>query len=129
MSNPIRLYFKHFSIGQDLSPIPYQQKQTRQKLMFWCKYIEPQLVKVKGFRGKDFPIRVKVKYFVCKESYDINEFLLKTYWLLRTLERMTIIQSINNHFIDGISFTVKTVLDPEKEGCEIHIIKKSEVTD
>lgn len=86
-------------------------------------------MKAKAFRGKDFPIRVKVKYFVCKESYDINEFLLKTYWLLRTLERLTIIQSINNHFIDGIGFTVKTVIDPAKEGCEIQIIKKSEVMD
>ena len=127
MSNPIRLYFKHFSIGQDLSPIPYEQKMTRFKLMQWCKDIRPQLVKVRPFRSKDFPININIRYFVCKDSFDINEFLLKTYWLLRVLEQTTIIQSINNNFINGVRFEVKTISNPENEGCEIKIIKKSEI--
>lgn len=129
MSNPIRLYFKHFSVGQGFSPIPYQQKYTRTKLSFWSRNIQAQLMKAQIFRGKDFPIRIKVKYFICKESYDANEFHIKTYWLLKTMERMSIIQSTNNHFLEGASFTVKTTIDPDKEGCEIQIIKKSEISE
>lgn len=126
MSNTIRLYFKHFSVGQDLSPIPYEQKHTRFKLSQWCKFIRPQLVSARPFRGKDYPIKIHVKYFVCKESFDINEFSLKTYWLLRLLESMTIIQSINNHFINSVRFSVKQTSNQDNEGCEIQIIRKSE---
>lgn len=126
MSNTIRIYFKHFSIGQDLSPIPYEQRLTRHKLTQWSKNIRPQLIRAKPFRGNDFPIKIHIKYFVNKESFDINEFSIKTYWLLRLLEQMAIIQSINNNFIKSVRYSIKEVIDPHNEGCEIQIIKNSE---
>lgn len=127
MSNSIRIYFKHFSVGQDLSPIPYEQKHTRERLSIWAKFIRPQLMDAKPFRGKDYPIGIYIRYFVNKDSFDINEFSIKTYWLLRLLEQMTIIQSINNHFIKRVQYEIKEVSNPEKEGCEIKILKRSEI--
>lgn len=126
MSNSIRLYFNHFSVNQEFSPLPYEQKATRKKLLMWADNLRSQLVNAPRFRSKDYPIMVYVKYYVSKGFFETNDFLIKTYWLLRVLEQMTIIQASNNKFLDGVAYDVEQVRRVEDEGCSIVFIKSTE---
>ena len=106
-----------------MSPLPYEQKSARKKLLAWADDIRSQLIRKGEVRGKCYPILVYVKYFVHKDFYETNDFLIKTYWLMRVLEQMTIIQATNNKFLDGVAFDVEHVKRVDDEGCEIVFIK------
>lgn len=122
MSKPIRLYFHNFSVNQAFSPLPYEQKAVRSKLLKWSQDIRPQLLDAECCRPKKFPIMVYVKYFSIRESFEINEYLLKTYQLLKLLEQTAILQSINNNCIKGVAYDVEVVKSSAAEGCEITFI-------
>ena len=122
MSKPIRLYFNNFSVNQALSPLPYEQKAARKKLLKWSMEIRPQLLDAESCRPKKFPIMVYVKYFTTKDSFEINEYLLKNYQLLKLLEQTAILQSINNNCVTGVAYDVEVVQRSNDEGCEISFI-------
>ena len=122
MSKPIRLYFHNFSVNQAFSPLLYEQKAVRKKLLKWSQDIRPQLLDAEGCRPKKFPIMVYVKYFSTRESFEINEYLLKTYQLLKLLEQTAIVQSINNNCINGVGYDVVVVKKASEEGCEISFV-------
>ena len=122
MSKPIRLYFHNFSVNQAFSPLPYEQKAARKKLLRWSQEIRPQLLDAVACRPKKFPIMVYVKYYSIRESFEINEYLLKTYQLLKLLEQTAIVQSINNQCINGVGYDVEVVKNASEEGCEISFI-------
>lgn len=122
MSKPIRLYFNNFSVNQALSPLPYEQKAARNKLLKWSQDIRPQLLDASPCRPRKFPIMVYVKYFTVKDSFEINEYLLKTYQLLKLLEQTAILQSINNNCVCGIAYDVEVITRPNDEGCEISFV-------
>lgn len=124
MSKPIRLYFNNFSVNQALSPLPYEQKAARKKLLKWALDIRPQLLDADYCRPKKFPIMVYVKYFSTKDSFEINDYLIKTYQLLKLLEQTAVIQSINNQCVCGIGYDVEIVKRANDEGCEISFITK-----
>lgn len=92
----------------------------------WADNLRSQLVNAPRFRSKDYPIMVYVKYYVSKGFFETNDFLIKTYWLLRVLEQMTIIQASNNKFLDGVAYDVEQVRRVEDEGCSIIFIKSTE---
>lgn len=122
MSKSIRLYFHNFSVNQAFSPLPYAQKAVRKKLLSWSQDIRPQLLDAENCRPKKFPIMVYVKYYSLRESFDINEYLLKTYQLLKLLEQTSILQSINNQCINGVGYDVEVVKNSKEEGCEISFV-------
>ena len=84
--------------------------------------IRPQLLDAENCRPKKFPIMIYVKYFTTKESFEINEYLLKNYQLLKLLEQTAIVQSINNNSINGVGYDVQVVKSSNEEGCEITFI-------
>lgn len=122
MSKPIRLFFNNFSVNQALSPLPHEQKAARNKLLKWSQDIRPQLLDAENCRPKKFPIMVYVKYFTIKDSFEINEYLLKTYQLLKLLEQTAILQSINNNCVCGVAYDVEVVKRSNDEGCEIAFV-------
>lgn len=122
MSKPLRLYFNNFSINQAFSPIKGEQKAARQKLLDWALEVRPQLINTKLCRPKSFPMGIYIKYYTCKESFDINMYCLITYQLLKLLEQTLIIQSINNNVIDAVAYDVQLVKSPSDEGCSIVFI-------
>lgn len=122
MSKPIRLYFHNFSVNQAFSPLPYEQRAARKKLLQWSQNIRPQLLGVENCRPKKFPIMVYVKYFSTKESFEINEYLLKTYQLLKVLEQTAVLQSINSLCVKGVAYDVEYVKNGSQEGCEISFV-------
>lgn len=124
MSKPIRLYFNNFSVNQALSPLPYEQKAARKKLLKWALEIRPQLQDAEACRPKKFPIMVYVKYFTTKDSFEINDYLIKTYQLLKLLEQTAIVQSINNNCVCGVGYDVAVITRPNEEGCEISFVTK-----
>lgn len=65
---------------------------------------------------------VYVKYYSLRESFEINEYLLKTYQLLKVLEQTAILQSINNQCVNGIGYDVEIVKNAKDEGCEISFV-------
>lgn len=84
--------------------------------------IRPQLLDAEPCRPKTFPILVYVKYFTTKESFEINEYLLKNYQLLKLLEQTAILQSINNNCVAGMAYDVEVIKRSNDEGCEITFI-------
>ncbi len=122
MSKPIRLYFHNFSVNQAFSPLPYEQKAARRKLLNWSMNIRPQLLDAENCRPDKFPIMIYIKYFTTKESFEINEYLLKNYQLLKLLEQTAIVQSINNKCVNGVAYDVEMVKTSSEEGCEITFV-------
>lgn len=116
------MFFNNFSVNQAFSPLLYEQKAARKKLLKWAQDIRPQLLDAEPCRPKSFPIMVYVKYFTVRESFEINEYLLKNYQLLKLLEQTSILQSINNNCVTGMAYDVKVITDPHEEGCEITFV-------
>ena len=84
--------------------------------------IRPQLLDAENCRPKKFPIMVYIKYFTTKESFEINEYLLKNYQLLKLLEQTAVLQSINNNCVNGVAYDVEVIKHPNDEGCEITFV-------
>lgn len=111
-------------MNQALSPLPYEQKAARKKLLKWSQDIRPQLLDAESCRPKKFPIMIYVKYFSTKDSFEINEYLLKTYQLLKLLEQTAIVQSINNQCVCGVGYDVEIIKHASDEGCEISFVTR-----
>lgn len=84
--------------------------------------IRPQLLDVENCRPRKFPIMIYVKYYSTKDSFEINDYLIKTYQLLKLLEQTAVIQSINNQCVNGVAYDVEVVKKTSEEGCEITFV-------
>ncbi len=67
---------------------------------------------------------VYVKYFSTKDSFEINDYLIKTYQLLKLLEQTAVVQSINNQCVCGVGYDGEVVKRANDEGCEMSFVTR-----